>query len=240
MAQLLEVGIRQTTALRQPSFGSEELFHLPELSLSPLERSTRIHEQLVLAVNGSTGTRRFSEYDLRVQLYAHGGRWRGATHRLCTSLQAEPEQELRRCRAGSGRFEAAVWVLVPGNRPKMAATGPPLSTGLAEMQASMLGIDVCRLGLPPAVAPGLCNASSSGTVVDLMLSPELRRVVKTDMFRDDWLPLGSAFALAARTLPQPFTVVESGNFCGGATIFLALLRRFLAKYQPVACHGGPF
>jgi predicted O-methyltransferase YrrM len=42
---------------------------------------------------------------------------------------------------------------------------------------------------------------------------------------DDLVAVGAAFMLAARTLPHPFAIVESGNLCGGSTVLLALLRR---------------
>ena len=81
-------------------------------------------------------------------------------------------------------------------------------------------------GLSPALTADVCNASGLGaSPIDLMRSPTVRRRSRTDMFADDWLPLGAAYIHAALTLPQPFTMVESGNFCGGATIFFALLKR---------------
>ena len=38
--------------------------------------------------------------------------------------------------------------------------------------------------------------------------------------------------MGALTLPQPFTIIESGNFCGGTTGFIALLRRELCPRCP--------
>ena len=51
-------------------------------------------------------------------------------------------------------------------------------------------------------------------------------------FDVDWRAIGAGFVLAALSLPQPFAIVESGNFCGGTTGLLALLRRELCPRCP--------
>ena len=50
-----------------------------------------------------------------------------------------------------------------------------------------------------------------------MRSPAWKNAAKSDLFDVDWRAIGTMFVLAAMTLPQPFTIVESGNFCGGTT-----------------------
>lgn len=52
------------------------------------------------------------------------------------------------------------------------------------------------------------------------------------MYDVDWRAIGAGFVLAALSLPQPFAIVESGNFCGGTTGMLALLRRELCPRCP--------
>ena len=88
--------------------------------------------------------------------------------------------------------------------------------------------------LVAAGAAGLRQGVTGRVTPDaLMQSHAWRMQGKSDMFGGDWRALGAMFALAALTLPQPFTIVESGNFCGGTTGFFALLRREL-------CPGCPY
>ena len=115
--------------------------------------------------------------------------------------------------------------------------------------ADLLGrINVCTLSppLPDHFVGRLCNASrlaasavstsSPGapivSPIELMQSREWDRAAHSDLYRVDWRSIGAAFILAALTLPQPFTIVESGNFCGGTTGYLALLKRLFCPACP--------
>lgn len=56
---------------------------------------------------------------------------------------------------------------------------------------------------------------------------------------DTMLAIGVAFLEAARTLPQPFGIVESGNLCGASTMLIALLKkRFCPKCRFVSADPG--
>ena len=79
----------------------------------------RIHQQAVLRINGSQSNG--SKADgiiLEVSLFIRGARWRTSLHRLCTALEPDPQTEGRGCAAPGAAFEAAVYVLVPGLRPR--------------------------------------------------------------------------------------------------------------------------
>lgn len=55
---------------------------------------------------------------------------------------------------------------------------------------------------------------------------------KHQIWGDSLLAMATAFVEAARSVPQPFQIVESGNLCGGSTTVLALLKK---RFCP-ACH----
>jgi hypothetical protein len=97
-------------------------------------------------------------------------------------------------------------------------------------------MNVCNLSqpLPDRLVGAECNASVNGHVSPdaLMRSQAWERAGKSDLWSVDWKSIGTMFVLAALTLPQPFTVIENGNFCGGTTGFLALLRRELCPSCP--------
>ena len=85
----------------------------------------RIHRQTVLRINGTLpNASALGDVSLQVSLFIRGARWRTSLHRLCTSLKPDPQTEWRDCSAppghdaAAGRFEASVFVLVPGYRPR--------------------------------------------------------------------------------------------------------------------------
>ena len=112
--------------------------------------------------------------------------------------------------------------------------------------ATLERLNVCNLTrpLPDRLVGAACNASASSTSASkggkrhgvspdaLMRAPAWKNAGKSDLYDVDWRAIGTMFVLASLTLPQPFTIVESGNFCGGTTGFLALLRRELCPKCP--------
>ena len=114
---------------------------------------------------------------------------------------------------------------------------------LAAAAKSIADIDVCSLDaavLSQTVTKRACrgfqqsrlNGSIRMGVPDLMASLKSSGLVETNLFREDWLPIATAFATAALSLPQPFTMVEVGNYCGGATLMFALLKRIYCPTCP--------
>ena len=127
--------------------------------------------------------------------------------------------------------------------------------------AVLARIDVCNLSyaLPTELLSPVCNASDAaaqerrhvaraGKLTKLHartdnskpVSPDQlmsssatwHSVAHSDLFAADWRTIGSMFALAALTNPQPFAIVESGNFCGGMSGYLAILKRILCPSCP--------
>ena len=210
--------------------------------------------QLVLRLNGSTPLPH-SSYRLIAELIVHGGLWRTSSHQLCTSLQASPSDELRECSRRDGAFAAAINLYVPGPLPR---SGTPSAQEQGELQrlddyavrmrqlaaaAKSLGeINVCSLGaavLSPTVTKRACrrhgrqqDESARVGVHELMISLKNSELVATNLFNEDWLPIAAAFVTAALSLPQPFTIVEVGNYCVGATLMLSLLKRIYCPRCP--------
>lgn len=100
--------------LRPPGFGSESLFRLAPSPLSPLEEATRVHHQLLLRVNGTSGATPLSRVHLKVELVIRGALWRSYTTALCLAIELDPRTERRLCNRRAGPFDAATWVFVPG------------------------------------------------------------------------------------------------------------------------------
>ena len=196
--------------------------------------------QLVVRLNGSTPLPH-SSYRLNVELIVHGGLWRTSSHQLCTSLEVQPNNELRECSRRIGPFVAAINVHIPGPLPRSRTLlsaqhhqrldAYAVRMGhLAAAAKSIADIDVCSLDaavLSQTVTKHACrrrgfqqsrlNGSIRMGVPELMASLKSSGLVETNLLREDWLPIATAFATAALSLPQPFTMVEVGNYCGGAT-----------------------
>lgn len=209
----------------------------------PARSSGRVHHQLSVLVEGWTADHH-EQYDLRTVLVVNGARWRSSSHRLCTSLQPRPQEEFRRCvRNSSGAFSAAIWVpllaSVPVSSPAQRAAAErsreaALRPFMKELAGEVMMLDACALlnrsttaatataiataaTPPPAVLAegGLCFPPLLKRVSPWAFSSHAKRLTRYDLFGSDWEPIAAAFALAAKTLPQPFGIIESGNFCGG-------------------------
>jgi len=211
--------------------------------------------QLVVRLNGSTPLPH-SSYRLNVELIVHGGLWRTSSHQLCTSLEVQPNNELRECSRRIGPVVAAINVHIPGPLPRSRTLlsaqhhqrldAYAVRMGhLAAAAKSIADIDVCSLDaavLSQTVTKHACrrrgfqqsrlNGSIRMGVPELMASLKSSGLVETNLLREDWLPIATAFATAALSLPQPFTMVEVGNYCGGATLMFALLKRIYCPTCP--------
>ena len=93
----------------------------------------RVHRQHVLRINGTLLTNASAGMSLQVSQVIRGALWRTSVHRLCSALDPDPQREWRDCAAlGTGPFSAAVFVLVPGTRPRyrpQRRKAPPALTG---------------------------------------------------------------------------------------------------------------
>lgn len=251
---LSNASIAYTHWLQPPAFGFEGTMRVGR---PPTDRP-RIgsHFQHVLRIEGSV-PRDFADYHLRVDFHVRGALWRSQTHALCTSLRENPEHEVRMCEGGTGAFDARVWAFEPSARPSprpldmqlpggaMLSQLPPASEPAARLQfaARVLSkINVCQLRsgpLPDRFVGKSCNESVARgarahvTPDALMTSKVWGKVSGTCMATVDWRTIGATFVLAWLTLPQPFTMVESGNFCGGTTGYFALLKRELCPSCPL-------
>jgi len=100
---------------------------------------------------------------------------------------------------------------------------------MAAAREVFLNLNICehadRLGQVPA--KHLCHYSRRATFTKMHEWPVFRRVTHSQTTMTDFEILASSFTLAALSLPQPFTIVESGNLCGATTVMLALLKRHL-------------
>jgi len=216
--------------LRPPAYGFERLFSTAsQAAPSAAQLNGPVHTLRVLEVNGTTGTQRFASWTLRVDLRIRGAQWRTSEASLCTALSPDPEQELRRCSDGAGRFTARLFVFVPSPRPRSRAPAPrnggPHELGLREALRLFERVDLCdpEVGGTGAWAEGLCRGLAHGAqrrrvpILQLLVGGKrshLYNWTSVQQWPDDWRAVGAAFVLAARTLPQPFTVVEAGNLCG--------------------------
>lgn len=187
--------------------------------------------QLELHVTGTTA-RRHQHYRVVTSVFVRGALWRRFTASLCTSL-LHPTEEIRKCDEGRGAYSAQLWVVVP--RFALDAAGAslralPTREGLLlAARAELLALDVCApsFALPAMVRPKACDARAVSPVELMSSQGGLATHVLTNMNPKDWELMGALFVLAARSLPQPFSVMESGNLCGGATVFFALLKKVL-------------
>ena len=213
--------------------------------------------QLVVRLNGSTPLPH-SSYRLNVELIVHGGLWRTSSHQLCTSLEVQPNNELRECSRRIGPFVAAINVHIPGPLPRSRTLlsaqhhqrldAYAVRMGhLAAAAKSIADIDVCSLDaavLSQTVTKHACrrrgfqqsrlNGSIRMGVPELMASLKSSGLVETNLLREDWLPIATAFATAALSLPQPFTMVEVGNYCGAQQLNQASVRLGLTDPDPLA------
>ena len=138
----------------------------------------------------------------------------------------------------TARLRYALSVLGSINVCKLSG-GPPLPdrlVGVACNESAAKLLDMSRGSRADLAAAG---AAALGRGIIGRVSPDAlmqsyawRNAGKSDMFGGDWRAIGAMFVLACLTLPQPFTIVESGNFCGGTTGYLALLRRELCPSCP--------
>ena len=184
-----------------------------------------------------------SMYRLSTQLIVHGAFWRSQMHTLCVSTDGANSrlfEELRFCSQEAGPFDAATWIFVPSPLPRIRSAALTSRGGLlsytdrlrvlGRAASALAEIDVCALEpsvLSPHVTSLACRAESAGrvSVPTLMILLTKQKVINTNMLHDDWLPMALAFVNAAMTLPQPYTMVEVGNLCGGATVLFALLKK---------------
>lgn len=229
-------------------------------SLRPASEPERMlrHRQMTLHINGTVhgAIAHANEVSLEVSLFIRGARWRTTVHRLCTATQPDPQVEWRECALGEGPFSAALFVLVPGNRPryrlqrrKAQRSLPALRDATSERSRLLIAarelesINVCapHLRLSAELLRGLCGGGGGGSGGRqghgfasplLLLSGErFGQAVYSQTSVDEWRAVGAAALLALVTLPRPFALVESGNLCGAMTVLLAILKR---QYCP-AC-----
>ena len=196
-----------------------------------------VHTQYVLHVSGTA--RSPPNIALHVSVHIRNALWRTYVHHLCTSLDESPRLEHRHCRTRGGPFNASVFLFVPGRRPRI--TGPSLISSakgnpMAAAHLLLDSFDICdrrsRLAEAPAKSLTLCNGRANVPLRHLLSEPRFRELTSSQTPGPDWTVVGSAFVLAARTLPQPFTIIESGNLCGATTVMLALLKRHICPTCP--------
>jgi hypothetical protein len=143
-------------------------------------------------------------------------------------------------------------LLWPHERQMLQARSTTHAERLRIASAVLSRLDVCTMALPAALLAPACNASANATETrrpkvragklsrldkrhsnvtspdQLMRSSSVwHGVAHSDFFSADWRSVGTMFVLAALTLPHPFAIVESGNFCGGVTGYFAILKRAL-------------
>ena len=123
--------------------------------------SSHEHQQRVLHVSGSTGFEPLSSFMLRTQQFVAGALWRTAHHSLCTNVHASPEYEFRECSHGGGTFDAAVWTLLLGSRPRLPASqqsspGPTMSR-LSAAHDALLRTDACAFAPPSGDSHTVCT-----------------------------------------------------------------------------------
>ena len=102
-----------------------------------------------------------SSFMLRTQQFVAGALWRTAHHSLCTNVHASPEYEFRECSHRGGAFDAAVWTLLLGSRPRLPASqqsspGPPTSR-LSAAHDALLRTDACAFAPPSGDSHTVCT-----------------------------------------------------------------------------------
>lgn len=159
-------------------------------------------------VTGSTVDTSEQPVLLQLTVRAHGALVHRQLEHLCrlhindTSGHVS-RSAMRRCRHfGSGRFEAHTLFYLPKDVPTR------------------------HLGLPLAATDDAA-AQSSFEASWALASDELSQSFPAQVARWEMRVLFHAFRRAVRSLPLPFTILESGNLCAQSTIFIARLKRDL-------------
>ena len=199
---------------------------------------------------------------LLVDLFIRGALWRSSTHRLCLLMDGPPAKEYRSCNQMRGSWNVSTFIFIPSSRPELhdgmvkvaALPVQPPSPGKnakGQLQAAQLNqsvkllqkVDICskELGLAAQMLGSLCIHGGPRSLQALFASPEYIAQVTSQLASFDILPVGAAFIMAALTLPQPFTMVEAGNLCGGSTVYLAMLRRkFCPRCRLISVDPGGY
>ncbi len=166
-----------------------------------------------------------------------------------------PEHELKACSAREGAFNAALWLFIPGTVPQhwwLRTTDVPTQArdlrAYIDRPCEWIAPLWQKGGWDSHLASAIAAACSSAggrqlTLGQLFGEPRWSQQGKQAKVRasgstmarfweaghqvwgETMAAMGVAFLEAARTLPQPYTIVESGNLCGGSTTLLALLKK---------------
>ena len=155
--------------------------------------------QSAIRVRGYSGKHELSDLHLRATLSIRGAVVRTSTESLCR-LTTQPNLNLPRvCKNGvAGAFEAVTFFNWPAGTPA-ASGGDPGKAAVKEVIA-LHGQDIKTLSR--WLGKGSAQVGS----------------------KQHWF-LARAFAKTALELPQPFTIIESGNFCGAVTLLLVRLKQ---------------
>jgi len=151
--------------------------------------------------------------------------------RVLRAPDATHAQRLRIATAALSRINVCT---LPSLRPELV--GPVCGTGMNATEhtkkvkelrpASQFDVRRGKMRPPPR------NATSISPDQLMSASNAWHSIAHSDLFAHDWRTLGAMFVLAVLTLPQPFAIVESGNFCGGLTGYFALLKALLCPSCP--------
>ena len=200
-----------------------------------LGKETYMQHELV--VRGTTHVPH-SDTSLNLAVFWAGALWRRYRQPLCTALGRSPSNESRTCSHRVGAFHARIWVVGPPLEWPPALGQGRNENSLRGALATLRAFDVCAIELSPTIR-ALCRERGRLTLPELMTDKNVTTQTRQNMFPSDWEPMGAAFILAAQSLPQPFTVLESGNLCGGATAFFSALRkRFCPSCQVLSRDPG--
>lgn len=239
----------ETKVLSQPS----RSFRLSDVVLTPSE-GTGI-EQVNILKNAHEVAKKLGhrKYTLRftctgcdssllvsTALFVRGAKYRSYAQRLCSATGSDPEEELRSCKdlATKDRpIPAAVFVHVPGSFPSLREIGAGMRALPSFQEKYDLGrklyetLQVCENECPEHLAVSLSGFPWT--------EPFMKKVFGQSNM--EWERIAVSFIVAALTLPQPFSMIELGNLCGGVTILLAVLKRkFCPSCEYLSADPGGF
>ena len=124
-----------------------------------------------------------------------------------------------------------------------------LSSSLIDLITASCNRETDRADREPALGKAIGRNTHDVSLQRLFGNPSWNSKNKSALFfggvgiaqiwGDTLLAIAVAFLEAARTLPQPFGIVESGNLCGASTMLIALLkRRYCPKCRFVSADPG--